>query len=87
MLLFILISDARYVNNPELSDIQFLIEGKLFYAHKIILVNASNRFRAMLSAKFCEGKQNTIEISDVRYHIFEVGTLQRTPFGFSLQIC
>jgi len=60
------------VNNPELSDIQFMIEGHIFYAHKIILVNASNRFRAMLSNKFAESSQPVIEINDVRYHIFQV---------------
>ncbi|KAK2177461.1 hypothetical protein NP493_597g03031 [Ridgeia piscesae] len=63
--------DPRFVNNPELSDIQFMIEGHIFYAHKIILVNASNRFRAMLSNKFAESSQPVIEINDVRYHIFQ----------------
>ncbi len=52
---------------------QFLIEGKMFYAHKIMLVNASPRLHNMLSSRFCEGTQNCIELSDVRYHIFEVG--------------
>ncbi len=72
---FIMISDPRFVNNPELSDVQFLIEGRIFYAHRIILVNASQRFRAMLSSKFCEGSQNCVELSDVRFHIFEVGLI------------
>ena len=68
-------SDPRFVNNPELSDVQFLIEGRVFYGHKIILVNASERFRAMLSAQFTEARQDTaIPLADVRYHIFEVGT-------------
>ena len=70
-----LISDPRFVNNSELSDVQFLIDGKLFYAHRIILVNASNRFRAMLSKKFSEGNQSCIELNDVTYKIFEVGIL------------
>ena len=68
------VTDPRYVNNPELSDIQFMIEGHIFYAHKIILVNASNRFRAMLSNKFAESSQPVIEINDVRYQIFQVNT-------------
>ena len=72
---FIMIVDPRFVNNPELSDVQFLIEGRIFYAHRIILVNASQRFRAMLSSKFCEGSQNCVELSDVRLHIFEVGLI------------
>ena len=56
-----------------MSDVQFVIEGKMFHAHKIILVNASSRFRAMLSSRFCEGSQAKIELNDVRYRIFEVG--------------
>ncbi len=66
------LTDPRFVNNPELSDVQFLIDGRIFYAHKIMLVNASPRFRALLSSRFCDGSQNVIELSDVRYHIFEV---------------
>ena len=68
--------DPRFVNNPELSDVQFLIESKIFYAHKIMLVNASQRFHAMLSSRFCDGSQNCIELSDVRYHIFEVNNAE-----------
>ena len=70
--------DPRFVNNPELSDVQFLIEGRVFYGHKIILVNASERFRAMLSAQFTEAIQNSaIPLADVRYHIFEVRRMKK----------
>ena len=27
--------DPKFVNNPELSDIQFRVEGRIFYAHKL----------------------------------------------------
>ncbi|XP_018326720.1 ankyrin repeat and BTB/POZ domain-containing protein 2 [Agrilus planipennis] len=64
--------DPKYVNNPELSDVTFRVEGRIFYAHKIVLVTASPRLRAMLSSKLCEGGTPTVQINDVRYHIFQI---------------
>ncbi|CAK9299275.1 unnamed protein product [Gordionus sp. m RMFG-2023] len=64
--------DPCYVNSPELSDISFLVEGKIFFGHKIILVNSSPRFKAMLCDKFAESNQDVIPIPDIRYDIFKV---------------
>lgn len=55
-----------------MSDVTFRVEGKLFYAHKIVLVTASPRLRAMLTSKLCEGGHPTVQINDIRYHIFQV---------------
>ncbi|XP_038054244.1 ankyrin repeat and BTB/POZ domain-containing protein 2-like [Patiria miniata] len=72
--------DPQYVNNQEMSDVTFMVEGKPFYAHKIVLVTASKRFKAMLSDKFTEGKQPCIEISDFRYNTFNL-VMQYLYFG------
>ncbi|XP_076362217.1 ankyrin repeat and BTB/POZ domain-containing protein 2-like [Tachypleus tridentatus] len=64
--------DPKYVNNPEMSDVQFKVEGRVFYAHKIILVNASPRFKAMLSAKSSDGMPPVVQINDIRYDIFQL---------------
>ncbi|XP_054719249.1 ankyrin repeat and BTB/POZ domain-containing protein 2-like [Uloborus diversus] len=64
--------DPTYVNNPEMSDVQFRVEGRVFYAHKIILVNASPRFKSMLSTKFSEGVPPVVQINDIRYDIFQL---------------
>lgn len=48
------------------------VEGKIFYGHKIVLVTASPRFQSMLSSKLSEGNTPTVQINDIRYHIFQV---------------
>ncbi|CAD7081360.1 unnamed protein product [Hermetia illucens] len=64
--------DPKFVNNPELSDVTFRVEGKIFYGHKIVLVTASPRFQSMLSSKLSEGNNPTVQINDIRYHIFQL---------------
>ncbi|XP_076304276.1 ankyrin repeat and BTB/POZ domain-containing protein 2-like isoform X2 [Tachypleus tridentatus] len=63
--------DSKYVNNPEMSDVQFKVEGRVFYAHKIILVNVSPRFKAMLS-KSSDGMASVVQINDIHYDIFQL---------------
>lgn len=48
------------------------VEGELFYGHKIVLVTASPRFQSMLSSQLNDGTTATIQINDIRYHIFRV---------------
>ncbi|XP_065359597.1 ankyrin repeat and BTB/POZ domain-containing protein 2 isoform X2 [Calliphora vicina] len=64
--------DPKFVNNPELSDVTFRVEGKIFYGHKIVLVTASPRFQNMLCSKLSEGSTPTVQINDIRYHIFQL---------------
>lgn len=45
---------AQYVNNPTLSDITFLVEGRKFHAHRIALLASSDAFRAMFSGGYRE---------------------------------
>lgn len=56
-----------------MSDVQFIVEGRPFYAHRIILVNASPRFAEMLHAASTGGTTDQlIAINDIRYPTFQV---------------
>ncbi|KAK2725488.1 ankyrin repeat and BTB/POZ domain-containing protein 2-like isoform X2 [Artemia franciscana] len=74
--------DPKFVNNPELSDVQFRVEGRVFFAHKIILVTASPKFQEMLNSKFCDGNSPVIQINDIRYDIFEMVMLYLYKGGY-----
>jgi BTB/POZ domain len=45
-------SVRSFVDSNELSDISFLVEARVAYAHKIILSLLSERFHGMFSGRF-----------------------------------
>ncbi|VDK54016.1 unnamed protein product, partial [Cylicostephanus goldi] len=57
--------DVSFVNNPELSDIRFTVEGENVYAHRIMLYNASERFKELLRTP-----KGNIDITDVSHSTF-----------------
>ncbi|XP_062085796.1 ARM REPEAT PROTEIN INTERACTING WITH ABF2-like [Humulus lupulus] len=62
----------QYVNNPTLSDVTFLVEGKRFYAHRICLLASSDTFRAMFDGGYRERDAKDIEIPNIKWDVFEL---------------
>lgn len=65
------IIESSYVNSPDMADVSFIVENKSFYAHRIILASASQRFKTIL-ANFKSVTMPEIEIRDIDYQTFEV---------------
>ena len=61
----------QYVNNPTLSDVTFMVEGRKFHAHRIALLASSDTFRAMFDGHYKEKEASTIPIPNIRFTVFE----------------
>lgn len=48
------------------------VDDKIIYGHKIVLITASPRFRNMFKSTMSDDTAPTIQIKDIRYHIFQV---------------
>ncbi|XP_070764286.1 ankyrin repeat and BTB/POZ domain-containing protein 2 isoform X2 [Enoplosus armatus] len=65
--------DPHFLNNQEMSDVTFVLEGKPFYGHRVLLITASDRLKYMLASSGPDGSPNKeIEIIDVKYSIFQM---------------
>uniref|UniRef100_A0A8D3A9J1 Ankyrin repeat and BTB (POZ) domain containing 2b n=1 Tax=Scophthalmus maximus TaxID=52904 RepID=A0A8D3A9J1_SCOMX len=65
--------DPHFLNNREMSDVTFVVEGKAFYGHRVLLITASDRFKFLLASPGADGSPNKeVEISDVKYKIFQM---------------
>ena len=51
-------------NNPDLSDVRFLVDGQTVYGHKFVLAMGSPVFKSMFFGELKE-KRKVIEIKDL----------------------
>ncbi|XP_067448386.1 ankyrin repeat and BTB/POZ domain-containing protein 2-like [Thunnus thynnus] len=60
--------DIHFLNNQEMSDVTFMVDGRPFFAHRVLLMSASERFRQMLS----DSPDNIVHISHMTYSTFQM---------------
>ena len=51
--------------NNELSDVEVVVEGRRFPAHRVVLAAGSPHFRAMFTRTFSESRQSSIELHEM----------------------
>lgn len=56
--------NKRLFNNPELSDVRFLVDGKTLYGHKLILAMGSPVFNRMFFGELKE-QRDVFEVPDL----------------------
>jgi len=59
-----------FFNKPLLSDVCFRVSGKLLYAHRAVLMARCDVMSAMLSGRFAEAVNPTIEINDTTWDAY-----------------
>lgn len=59
--------DPSYCDNEKFSDVQFLIEDKKVYAHRIV-ISAHPKFEAAIQ----HSNNNLVRIDNVNYDVFKV---------------
>ena len=63
---------ASMVNNPLHSDVSFILQEKVFYAHKIIVSMLSEKYKAMFTGGLKESQGNQVIVVDhISYEVFE----------------
>ncbi|KAK0066591.1 RCC1 and BTB domain-containing protein 1 [Biomphalaria pfeifferi] len=62
---------AAAFDNPETSDIKFVVDGKDIHVHKTILKMRCEHFRSMFQSCWDEGSKESIEITQYSYPVYK----------------
>ncbi|XP_005944155.1 ankyrin repeat and BTB/POZ domain-containing protein 2 [Haplochromis burtoni] len=60
--------DIHFLNNKEMSDVTFMVDGRPFFAHRVLLMSASDRFRQLLA----DSPDNIVHINHMTYGTFQM---------------
>lgn len=61
---------CRLINNPDHSDVTFMVEGRPVYAHRAMLSVRCDHFRAMFASGMKESREAEIVLHDISYNTF-----------------
>mmetsp|Transcript_12933 Transcript_12933/g.15680 ORF Transcript_12933/g.15680 Transcript_12933/m.15680 type:complete len:649 (-) Transcript_12933:257-2203(-) len=61
---------TKFMNDRTFSDVTFIVQGRVVYAHKLVLCLMSERFRGMFNSGFREVNESEIVINDTSYEVF-----------------
>ncbi|GMT06950.1 hypothetical protein PENTCL1PPCAC_29124 [Pristionchus entomophagus] len=59
--------DSNFINNQQFSDVKFMVGERPIYGHRIVLINASERFRDLFLSR---SRDDVVHIDDVSYSVF-----------------
>ena len=63
------------MNNKALSDFKFIVGGKEFFVHKVILSSRSSVFEAMFTNDMKEKNENEVTIEDIESECFKSSSI------------
>lgn len=61
---------SEHINCKDFSDVTFMVEGKPFYAHRLVLSVMSEHYRAMFKSGMKESRETVIPVPGVSYKLF-----------------
>eukprot|EP00608_Synchroma_pusillum_P004078 CAMPEP_0198429656 /NCGR_PEP_ID=MMETSP1452-20131203/8888_1 /TAXON_ID=1181717 /ORGANISM="Synchroma pusillum, Strain CCMP3072" /LENGTH=205 /DNA_ID=CAMNT_0044150075 /DNA_START=58 /DNA_END=672 /DNA_ORIENTATION=+ len=59
-----------FVNSEQFADVEFVVEGRRIFAHRVVLTAMSERFRALFSDRFREAHEREVHISGTSHAAF-----------------
>lgn len=60
----------QLIDDPEFSDVTFIIEGRAVHSHRAILATRSDHFRAMFTSGMRESREHEITLQHMRVPVF-----------------